>query len=67
MATAPRSERMKLKVTVQFEPNRLSDECLSKAYELALPLNSQQTKSKAKQQNSCIGENYELRKAVSNG
>lgn len=30
--------KKELKVTVRFEPNRLSEECLAAAYELALPL-----------------------------
>lgn len=67
MATAPRSERLTLKMKVQFEPNRLADECLSKAYELALPLTSQQIGSKTKQRRSRVSDNHEIRKAVSNG
>ena len=67
MAPAPRPERMTLKMTVQFEPNRLADECLSKAYELALPLTSQQAGSKTKQQRNRMTDNREFRKAVSNG
>ncbi len=30
--------KKELKVTVRFEPNRLSEECLAAAYELAIPL-----------------------------
>ena len=30
--------KKEFKVTVRFEPNRLSEECLATAYELALPL-----------------------------
>jgi hypothetical protein len=67
MATASRSKRLTVKMTVQFEPNRLADECLSKAYELVLPLNSQQTGSKKRQQQTRVSENPEFRKAVSNG
>ena len=67
MATAPHSERMTLKMTVQFEPNRLADECLPKAYELAMPLTSQQIEPKTKQRRTRISDNHELSMAVSNG
>jgi hypothetical protein len=58
---------MTLKMKVQFEPNRLADECLSKAYELALPVTFQQAGSKTKQQRSRISNNHEFKKAVNNG
>jgi len=35
-----------LTVTVRFEPNRLSEECLASAYELALPLVEHDTTGK---------------------
>ena len=38
--------KKELKVTVRFEPNRLSEECLSAAYELALPLVEHDTTGK---------------------
>jgi hypothetical protein len=39
-------------VTVQFESNRLSEECLAAAYELALPLVEHDTAGKRKQRAS---------------
>lgn len=38
LAKRAASLKKELTVTVRFEPNRLSEECLAAAYELALPL-----------------------------
>ena len=67
MARTPRSERVMLKVNVQFEPNRLSEQCLMTAYELALPVCSEMiagSKAKPRLQKS---EGLQTRLAVNNG
>jgi hypothetical protein len=48
MASTLRSQRVTLNVTTEFEPNRLANDCLANAYELALPLISQQVAAKKK-------------------
>lgn len=44
--TVHRKEKI-LRVTVSFEPSRLSDECLATAYELVIPLVCQDTKKQS--------------------
>jgi hypothetical protein len=46
VSKAARSGRRELQVSVSFEPNRLSDQCLATAYELALPVIQQGTTRK---------------------
>lgn len=58
---------MTLNMTVQFEPNRMADDCLVKAYELALPLACQQIGARTKQQRTRISDNHEGKTAVNNG
>jgi hypothetical protein len=43
---AARSQRKELQVSIRFEPNRLSDQCLANAYELAFPVIQQDTTRK---------------------
>jgi hypothetical protein len=38
VSKASRSGRKELQVSISFEPNRLSDQCLANAYELAFPV-----------------------------
>jgi hypothetical protein len=56
-----------LNVNVQFEPNRLAEQCLATAYELALPLVSQKVNDKKRRQNSKDSNETETRLAVKNG
>lgn len=45
-------DRKALQVVISFEPNRLSDECLASAYELALPIVQQEsTRQRPKKNN----------------
>jgi hypothetical protein len=67
MARTPRSGRVTLNVKVQFEPNRLSEQCLATAYEVALPLVSQKVVDKKKRQYVHDNDDTETRLAVKNG
>jgi hypothetical protein len=42
--------RKELKVTVRFEPNRLSDQFLATAYELVVPIREEDTSRRRKQE-----------------
>lgn len=57
---------MTLKVNVTFEPNRLADDCLTGAYELALPVVSQQVATK-KSERLAGEKSAQLLLAVKNG
>ncbi len=46
MSRVARSRRRELQVSISFEPNRLSDQCLATAYELAFPVLQQDTSRK---------------------
>lgn len=67
MALTPRSTRVTLKIKVQFEPNRLSEQCLMTAYELALPLRSEAVDSKKNRPRLHKNDGLQTRLAVNNG
>ena len=67
MAPTARSRRVELKVTVNFEPSRLSDDCLANAYELVLPLVSQQVVVKKKTRRVNTDGSQQLALAVKHG
>jgi len=67
MARTPGSGRVKLCVKVQFEANRLSDQCLATAYELVLPLVAYNINEKKKRPRIHEGEDMDTRLAVKNG
>jgi len=52
LAKPAANAKKELKVTVRFEPNRLSEECLAAAYELALPLVEHDTSGRRMNQKS---------------
>jgi hypothetical protein len=66
MARAPRS-RVMLTIKVQFEPNRLSEQCLMTAYELALPLRAEAVGSKKTVPTLMKSHDPQNRKAGNNG
>jgi hypothetical protein len=68
MASTVRSQRMTLNVTVEFEPNRLANDCLASAYELAVPLVSQHVGVEKKVRKVQINDhNQQLKLTVQNG
>lgn len=66
MARAPRS-RVMLTIKVQFEPNRLSEQCLMTAYELALPLRNEAAGAKKTVPTLLKSHDLQSRKAANNG
>ena len=53
LRTPARRGEKALRAVISFEPNRLSDECLASAYELALPIVQQEpTKRRPKRNNN---------------
>ncbi len=46
MSKAAQGSKRELQVSISFEPNRLSDQCLATAYELAFPVIQQDTSRK---------------------
>ncbi len=66
MARAPRP-RVMLTIKVQFEPNRISEQCLMTAYELALPLRSETAGAKKTPPTLLKSHDLQSRKAVNNG